>query len=43
MTWSRRYFSSSAWGSSRVLMIGRLAMVSRPIRVSKKSARWEIW
>ena len=22
MTWSRRYFSASAWGSSRVLMIG---------------------
>ncbi len=28
MTCSRRYFSASAWGSSRVLMIGRLRVVA---------------
>ena len=30
MTCSRRYFSGSACGSSRVLMIGRFSVVSRP-------------
>ena len=30
ITCSRRYFSGSACGSSRVLMIGRLSVVSRP-------------
>ena len=43
MTCSRRYFSGSACGSSRVLMIGRLSVVSRPTSTSKKSARWLIW
>ncbi len=28
ITWRRRYFSASAWGSSRVLMIGRLRVVA---------------
>ena len=28
MTWRRRYRSASAWGSSRVLMIGRLRVVA---------------
>ena len=43
MTCSRRYLSGSACGSSRVLMIGRLSVVSRPTSTSKKSARWLIW
>src|ERR1700760_1161727 len=43
MTCSRRYFSGSACGSSRVLMIGRLSVVSRPTSTSKKSARWLSW
>ena len=43
MTCSRRYFSGSAWGSSRVLTMGRECMVSSPTSVSRKSARWEIW
>ena len=43
MTWSRRYFSGSACGSSRVLMIGRFRVVSRPTSTSKKSARCESW
>ena len=43
ITCSRRYFSGSACGSSRVLMIGRLRVVSRPTSTSKKSARWLIW
>ena len=43
MTWSRRYFSGSACGSSRVLMMGRLCIVSSPTSVSRKSARWETW
>ena len=43
MTCSRRYLSASACGSSRVLMIGRLSVVSSPTSTSKKSARWEIW
>ena len=43
MTWRRRYFWASAWGSSRVLMMGRLSVVSRPTSSSKKSARWVSW
>ena len=43
MTCSRRYFSGSACGSSLVLMIGRLSVVSRPTSTSKKSARWLSW
>ena len=43
ITCSRRYFSASACGSSRVLMIGRLSVVSRPTSTSKKSARWLSW
>ena len=35
ITWSRRYFSGSACGSSRVLMIGRLRVVSSPTSTSK--------
>ncbi len=43
ITCSRRYFSGSAWGSSRVLMIGRFSVVSSPTSVSKKSARCVSW
>ena len=43
ITCSRRYFSGSACGSSRVLMIGRLSVVSSPTSTSKKSARWLSW
>ena len=43
ITWKRRYFSRSACGSSRVLMIGRFTIVSSATSVSKKSARWLIW
>ena len=43
MTWRRRYFWASAWGSSRVLTIGRFSVVSRPTSSSKKSARWVSW
>ena len=43
ITCSRRYLSASACGSSRVLMIGRLSVVSSPTSTSKKSARWESW
>ncbi|CAB5020989.1 unannotated protein [freshwater metagenome] len=43
MTWRRRYFVASACGSSRVLMIGRFSVVSRPTSSSKKSARWVSW
>jgi hypothetical protein len=39
ITCSLRYFSGSACGSSRVLMIGRFSVVSRPTSTSKKSAR----
>ena len=39
ITCNRRYFSGSACGSSRVLMIGRLRVVSSPTSTSKKSAR----
>jgi hypothetical protein len=43
ITWSRRYFSGSAWGSSRVLMIGRLRVVSSPTSTSKNCERCAIW
>ena len=43
ITCRRRYFSGSACGSSRVLMIGRLSVVSSPTSTSKKSARWLSW
>ena len=43
MTWRRRNCAGLAWGSSRVLMIGRLKVVSRPTSFSTKSARWDIW
>jgi hypothetical protein len=43
ITWSRRYFWASACGSSRVLMIGRLRVVSSPTSASKKSARCVSW
>ena len=43
MTWSRRYRSATACGSSRVLMIGRFSVVSSPTSTSKKSARWLSW
>ena len=35
ITCSRRYFSGSACGSSRVLTIGRLSVVSSPTSTSK--------
>ena len=40
MTWRRRYFSASAWGSSRVLMIGRLRVVADETPSQMWSARW---
>ena len=43
ITCSRRNRSALACGSSRVLMIGRLSVVSSPTSTSKKSARWLIW
>ena len=43
ITCSRRYLSASACGSSRVLMIGRFSVVSRPTSTSKKSAREDSW
>ena len=43
ITCRRRNRVGSAWGSSRVLTIGRLRVVSRPTISSKNSARWEIW
>src|SRR6478609_7359929 len=43
ITCRRRYFSGSACGSSRVLMIGRFSVVSRPTSTSKKSERWLSW
>ena len=43
ITWRRRYFWASACGSSRVLTIGRLRVVSRPTSSSKNSARWVSW
>ena len=39
MTWRRRYFSASAWGSSRVLMIGRLRVVALETPSQMCSAR----
>src|SRR3546814_6208771 len=39
-TWRRRYFSASAWGSSRVLMIGRLRVVAELTPSQMCSARW---
>ena len=41
MTCSRRYFSASACGSSRVLMIGRLRVVAEETPSQMCSARWE--
>ena len=43
MTCRRRQSAGSACGSSRVLMIGRFSVVSRPTSTSKKSARLESW
>ena len=43
MTWRRRNRLGSAWGSSRVLTMGRFKVVSSPTISSKNSARWEIW
>jgi proteasome accessory factor A len=43
MTCSRLYLRGSAWGSSRVLIIGRFRVVSRPTSSSKKSARCVSW
>ena len=43
ITCSRRYFWASQCGSSRVLTIGRLSVVSRPTSSSKKSARCDSW
>ncbi len=40
MTCSRRYFSASACGSSRVLMIGRLRVVADDTPSQMWSARW---
>ena len=42
MTCRRRYFSASAWGSSRVLMIGRLLVVADDTPSQMCSARWAI-
>jgi hypothetical protein len=39
ITWSRRYFSASACGSSRVLMIGRLRVVADDTPSQMCSAR----
>ena len=40
MTWSRRNRSASAWGSSRVLMMGRLRVVADDTPSQMCSARW---
>ena len=40
MTCRRRYFSASACGSSRVLMIGRLRVVAEDTPSQMCSARW---
>ena len=40
MTCRRRYFSASACGSSRVLMIGRLRVVADDTPSQMWSARW---
>ena len=42
MTCRRRYFSASACGSSRVLMIGRLRVVAELTPSQMCSARWAI-
>ena len=43
ITCSRRNRFGSAWGSSRVLTMGRFNVVSSPTTSSKNSARCEIW
>ncbi len=40
ITWSRRNRSASAWGSSRVLMIGRERVVALETPSQMCSARW---
>ncbi len=40
MTWRRRKRSASAWGSSRVLMMGRLRVVAEDTPSQMCSARW---
>ena len=40
ITWSRRKRSASAWGSSRVLMIGRDRVVAVETPSQMCSARW---
>ena len=40
ITWSRRNRSASAWGSSRVLMMGRLRVVADDTPSQMCSARW---
>jgi hypothetical protein len=40
ITWSRRKRSASAWGSSLVLMIGRLRVVAEETPSQMCSARW---
>ena len=40
ITWSRRKRSASAWGSSRVLMMGRLRVVADDTPSQMCSARW---
>ena len=40
ITWSRRKRSASAWGSSRVLMIGRERVVALETPSQMCSARW---
>jgi hypothetical protein len=42
ITWRRRYRSASAWGSSRVLMIGRLRVVADDTPSQMCSARCEM-
>ena len=41
ITWSRRYFSASAWGSSRVLMMERDEVVAPEISWQMCWARWD--
>jgi hypothetical protein len=41
ITWRRRYFSASACGSSRVLMIGLDRVVALETPSQMCSARWE--
>src|SRR5438094_10594207 len=42
MMWSRRYFSASAWGSSRVLMMLRDEVVDDDVFSWMCWARWEM-